>query len=177
MNYFDTVELMKGVGQPEPNPDGSPGKKNGPTRMYEAVVRGDVRKVVALFENDPSYEQTDFAKVMPWFSHCIQVAAERDAEDVIEFLFSQMLAFQGSLLFRVQCFVESEMRYVDSGDQGRPAGLPDHVAEEWLPRMQRLHESIKSTTKTFATVRHTLALAKDREETQERGETAGKQAA
>jgi hypothetical protein len=126
-------------------------------RMADAASRGDVDGVFAQLKDGLLPQEDDCSEALKHSRTAMETLAADEPKKLIEFLFSKMLVFQGALLLRAQRHVDDLIQQDDK--KYRVGDLPSAVADVWLPRVAKIQSEVRETSRTFAAVLHTLALA------------------
>ena len=131
-------------------------------RMRDAAEVGDPRGVIDAFENDPINPQDYWLQFQESIRRALKKAARDSPISTLEFLLQEMLVFDGLLMLRCHSIANQELGWVDENAPQNKGNMPEHLANEWLPRIQRIHEEIRLTCSVFAKAMHTMQLAQSK---------------
>ena len=137
----------------EQNPDEveSESSPSIPDEMATAALEGDVQKVLNLVKGR-FLPGVLMPQLMRNLDTALNVVRKDDPIHLINEIFGQMLAFQGTLLLRAQLDVINRFSNV---------GRPEEPTPEMIERVERLQRSICDTSTIFSRVKHSLTLSAD----------------
>jgi len=146
-------DLLKNLSRPRR-------KGSKPTRsdlMAAAAKAGDIEGVLEHWlqcEGD-----RDLIYVMQYVREAMTNLAERDPKHLVQYAFNRMLVQQVAMMMRVERRISTE---IASHDKHNPdSSLPSEVMNEWLPRLERIQQTIQSTSKNMASTLHAFSLAQE----------------
>lgn len=125
--------------------------------MAAAAKAGDIEGVLDHWYVDEG--DRDLAYVMCYARDAMRSLAKRDPKHLVQYAFNRMLVSQVDLMMRVERRIHTEIAAYDK--YRADSGLPTEVTSEWLPRLERIQETIQQTSKNMATTLHALSLAQD----------------
>ena len=131
-------------------------------RMQKAAAAGDPQAVVDAYEGetiDPQIYWPDYQQLL---QQALEKAADADPAGTVRFALNRLLAFQTTLTLRAQHLVSRELDRFDRSAPQNDGNLPDHIASEWLPRLDRLQAELKDTCQVYSKNWHVLELAEAR---------------
>lgn len=133
--------------------------KNRTQRMREAAERGDVSAVIEDLE-----AESCMARNGPDFA-LLKKALERLREDnprkLVKEALSRVLAFEVFLMARCQCMISRGLKGIDGGNPNGDLNLPPLIANEWLPRLNRIHRGVLETSRALAAAMHVMAMGRE----------------
>lgn len=128
-------------------------------RMAAAAAKGDVDGVFAALSDGRLPCEDDCAQAFEHSRAALETLAADDPRKLVQFRYQKMLAFQGSLLLRAQRYVEQSIK---ESDQRYGLGdIPPQIAKDWLPRVSRIQQEVRETSRSLGAVLHTFSLAEE----------------
>jgi hypothetical protein len=130
--------------------------------MQDAAEAGNPGGVIEAFERDPVNPQDYFAEFQQSLLRALENGTDADPSATIQFLLGRALVFDSWLLLRAQHHLKREVKRIDEMAPQNDGSLPESIASEWLPRIERLGREVKEDCLLFSKVFHVMELAEAR---------------
>jgi len=138
----------------------APGGKTLQELQEEAIAKGDVAGFLQL-QMDVNYvSDMNFF----WDRHLrdlrlvLKNAAAKNPEGLALSMMAEVLSFQSLIMLRAHNYVKIELLRHDQQCTMNSGSLPVHLVQEWLPRVERIHQEMKKTCMELAKIEHVFKL-------------------
>lgn len=128
-------------------------------RMIEAARAGDPDRVFKEFESSTFGREEHWAQYQKLLRTAMEKGGDQDPEITIRFLMNRVLVFDGMLLLRAQSHVSHILERCDRSCPENMGEIPRELADEWLPRVAKLEDAVKTTCRMYSQTIHVMELA------------------
>ena len=128
-------------------------------RMRDAAERGDVASLIEDLEADSCMANNayDFALL----KKALEKLRKDNHRKLVSEALSRVLAFETYMMARCQCMIVRTLKGEDALKPNGDLNLSPLMANEWLPRLTRIHRGVLETSRALAATTHVMAMGRE----------------